>query len=184
MNANGLRENSRVQVCISQVLLTLPITIIICNTLVLNLNVVLTSIVSEILCANSNITDSGHIWDHNKKTTQGREHKAAMTQRLWEEEVTVAAWCFSSTLWLHNRETEQQLERMFRGFLSLWQHQHFKGQYWRKQETIWRKMRFRSNEDWNQEISQAWKLNNSSKSNLPFNKWNYPCENSKRFWLT
>lgn len=61
MNANGLGENSRVQVCISQVLLTLPITIIISNTLVLNLNVVLTSIVSEILCANSNITDSGHI---------------------------------------------------------------------------------------------------------------------------
>lgn len=58
MNANGLRENSRVQVCVSEVLLTLPIPLLFVTLWGLpkcSLNL------KYFRGANSNMTVSGHI---------------------------------------------------------------------------------------------------------------------------
>lgn len=150
----------------------------------LNLNLVLALNVSEILRANSNMIASGHIWDHNKKTTQGREHKAAMTQRLWEEEVTAAAWCFWNTL----RASQQRNWAAVRDDVLIFFFPRFNSTNLVKDSMGENKKIF--GEKWDLEArkaeisNQVWKCDTSSTSNLSCNEWNYPCENSKRLWLT
>lgn len=59
MDANGLRENSRVEVTITQVLLTLPIPLLFVTHWCLK--ALKCQSVSDIPCANSNMMASGNV---------------------------------------------------------------------------------------------------------------------------
>lgn len=113
-----------------------------------------------------------------ENTTQWREHKAAMTQRLWKEEVTSAAWC----LWSISQASQQRhwaaVWEDVLGFFSFHSTHLVRDSLGKNKMIV--------GEKWDSEaikaeiISQVWSLDTISTSNLNYKEWDYPCERSKQ----